>query len=319
MYVFKKKKKMVSNDAGQNTISKYVWVIETIYRHKKITFRELNKLWLHDEISRGVELPKRTFDNWRYAIWDMFGINIENERKGGYRYYIENEEDISCNGISSWLYNTLNVANTLSGCISIKDRILIEYIPSGQKYLQDIITALKENRLLNITYQSYWSDEESNFNVEPYCIKLFRQRWYLVARSTHPYYQNKDLRIYAMDRIRELEIRNETFSMPEGWNGEEYFDGSFGIINDRKIEQQKVKIKVSPSQACYLRDLKLHSSQEEREETENYSIFTFYLRPTYDFQQEILWNGEEIEVLEPQWLREEIAGKIERMREKYNE
>ena len=310
---------MATNDKGQNTISKYVWVVETILRHKKITFKELSELWLRDEISGGVELPKRTFDNWRYAIWDMFGINIENERKGGYHYYIENEEDISGNGISSWLYNTLSVSTSLSGCKSIKDRILLEYIPSGQKYLQEIIGALKENRLLAITYQSYWNDEESCFDVEPYCIKLFRQRWYLVARSTHPYYQDKGPRIYALDRIGDLQKMDETFRMPKGWNAEDYFEGCFGIITDRETDRQLVKLKVSASQSCYLRDLKLHISQEEKERNENYSIFTYYLRPTFDFQQEILWNNEEVEVLEPQWLREEIAGKIERMWRKYNE
>ena len=31
-----------------------------------------------------------------------------------------------------------------------------------------------------------------------------------------------------------------------------------------------------------------------------------------------LWNGEDIEVLEPLWLRKEIAGKIKRMLNKYN-
>ena len=258
---------MATNDKGQNTISKYVWVVETILRHKKITFKELSELWLRDEISGGVELPKRTFDNWRYAIWDMFGINIENERKGGYHYYIENEEDISGNGISSWLYNTLSVSASLSGCKSIKDRILFEYIPSGQKYLQEIIGALKENRLLAITYQSYWSDEESCFDVEPYCIKLFRQRWYLVARSTHPYYQDKGPRIYALDRIGDLQKMDETFRMPKGWNAEDYFEGCFGIITDRETDRQLVKLKVSASQACYLRDLKLHISQEERKGT----------------------------------------------------
>ena len=88
---------MINNDRGQSLISKYVWVIETIHRAKKISFEELNRKWLDDDISRGVEIPKRTFDNWRSAIIDMFGIFIENEQKGKYRYYIMNEEDISQN------------------------------------------------------------------------------------------------------------------------------------------------------------------------------------------------------------------------------
>ena len=84
---------MASNDRGQSLISKYVWVIETIYKAGKISFKELNEKWLDDDISRGVDIPKRTFDNWRYVIWDMFGINIANEGSGEYRYYNENEKD----------------------------------------------------------------------------------------------------------------------------------------------------------------------------------------------------------------------------------
>ena len=80
-----------------------------------------------------------------------------------------------------------------------------------------------------------------------------------------------------------------------------------------------MKLKVSAGQANYIRDLMLHETQEEIEKNEVYSIFKYYLRPTFDFIQEILWNGEDMEVLEPLWLRKEIAGKIKRMWNKYSE
>lgn len=310
---------MKDNDRGQSLITKYVWVIDTIYRRRKISFKELNELWLRDDISRGLEIPKRTFDNWRSVISDMFGISISNEGRGEYRYYIENEDDLRHNGIRSWLYNTLCVSNTLAGSQSIKDRIVLEYVPSGQYYLKTIIDAMKENRVLNMTYQSYWKDEESAFDVQPYCVKLFRQRWYLVARSVDPYYYEQGPRIYALDRIKYLHTKEETFEMPKGWDAEKYFDGCFGIIADRNIEIQPVKLKVSAGQANYIRDLKMHESQEEIERNGEYSIFSFYLRPTFDFQQELLWNGEDMEVLEPLWLRKEIAGKVKRMWNKYKE
>ena len=127
---------MMKNDRGQTLINKYVWVIDTIYRAGKISFRELNRRWVRDEeISEGVELAKRTFDNWRYAIRDMFKLDIENENCGEYRYYIENEQDIFNNGLSSWLINTICVSNVLTKSESIKDRILLEYVPSGQEHL----------------------------------------------------------------------------------------------------------------------------------------------------------------------------------------
>ena len=148
-------------------------------------------------------------------------------------------------------------------------------------------------------------------------MKLFRQRWYMVARSTNPYYFEKGPRIYSLDRIHHLHKTDETFELPKNWSTEEYFDGCFGIIAEQSVKIQPVKLKVSAGQANYLRDLKMHESQEEIERNEEFSIFKYYLRPSFDFMQEILWNGEDMEVLEPQWLRQEISEKIKRMWNKY--
>ena len=308
---------MASKERGPGLLSKYVWLIDTIHRNKLISFKELNEKWKKDEISGGDELPKRTFDNWRSVIWEMFGIDIVNENRGEYRYYISNVEDISKNGLRSWLYNTFCVSNALANSQNIKDRILLEYVPSGQNYLHPIIDAMKENRVLNITYHSYWKDEENNFDVQPFCVKLFRQRWYMVARSTYTYYYEKGPRIYSLDRINSIHVTDETFELPKDWDAVEYFAGCFGILAEQSIKIQPVKLKVSAGQANYIRDLKMHESQEETERNEEYSIFTYYLRPAFDFQQELLWNGEDIEVLEPLWLRKEMAGKIKRMLNKY--
>lgn len=307
----------MSYNIQQNLVGKYVWLIETIYRSKKITFKEINERWKDNvEMSGGEKIPLRTFNNWRYAIQDMFGLFIENERCGDYRYYIENEEDISNNGLRSWIYSTYCVGNALAGSQSIKSRILLEDVPSGQVYLHAIIDAMKENRVLNITYKSFWSEKERTYNVQPLCIKLFRQRWYLVVRYDKPGYSPW---VCALDRILLLEKTEETFTMPKEWDAEEYFDGFIGVLCYNDCNKETVKIKVSTSQANYLRSLKLHESQEEVERNEDYSIFTYYLRPTYDFMQELLWNGEEVEVLEPQWLRDEMRGRIERMLDLYKE
>jgi predicted DNA-binding transcriptional regulator YafY len=174
---------------------------------------------------------------------------------------------------------------------------------------------MKANLQLNITYKSYWSDEECCFDVKPYCVKLFKQRWYMVAQSTHAYYNEKPPMIYSLDRILQLTVKHETFEMPKDWNSKEFFEGCFGVC--RSLDVEVVKLKVSALQANYIRDLKLHDTQEEIERNSNYSIFTYSIRPEYDFQQELLRHGEDVEVLEPQWLREEIAGKIERMQEIY--
>ena len=163
---------------------KYVWLINTIYRAKRISFKEINERWRRDvDFSRGDDLSIRTFNRWVNNIEDLFGVFIENERCAGYRYYIENMENITEGGLQSWLFNTFTVSNALTGSMGIKDRIQLEYVPSGELYLQPIIDAMKENRVLNITYKSYWKDHEKNYDVQPLCLKLFRQRWYVIVRK----------------------------------------------------------------------------------------------------------------------------------------
>jgi predicted DNA-binding transcriptional regulator YafY len=244
----------------------------------------------------------------------MFGLVIECERKGGYHYFIANAEELKNGSIRNWLLSSISVSNLLINNHHMKDRILLEDVPSGQEFLADIIEAMKKGQCIRITYQSYWRDKSNTFMIEPYCVKLFKQRWYVVARS--PYYD--EVLIYSLDRILHLEVLvDESFKMPDSFNPSEYFEEYYGVIIDDDYDVEDVKLKVSAGQANYLRSLPLHHSQREVQIISEYSILELKIRPTYDFYQEILRNGEEMEVLEPLWLRKEIARKIEKMWDKY--
>ena len=298
-----------------NLLNKYVWLVETIYKAGRITFEQINEKWLNSDISDGVELPLRTFHKWRVAVEEMFGLIIDCERKGGYHYYISNIEELKNGTIRNWLLNTISVSNLLIDNIQLKDRILLENVPSGQEYLSTIVEAMKNSTSLTITYKSFWKDSSNTFEVEPYCIKLFKQRWYMVARS--PYYDQ--VLIYSFDRILNLSVNKEVkFNMPQSFSSEEFFEDFYGVIADSQYDLERVVLKVSSGQANYLRSLPLHHSQQEVQREENFSLFELCIRPTYDFIQEILRNGEEIEVLEPLWLRNEVAEKIILMLNKYN-
>ena len=300
---------------AKNTINKYVWLVETIYKAKKISFEEINRRWMDNDMSEDKPLSIRTFHKWRIAIEEMFGLIIENENNGQYRYYIENADELRNGSMRSWLFNTLTVSNLMMDSVSIKDKVLFEVIPDGEQYLPDILEALKKNLVLGMTYQSYTRDEAKTFEVEPYCLKAFKQCWYLVARS--PYYDK--VMIYALDRVHWLEVKDKSFKYPKNFIPEKFFDDSFGIIADQRIDVETVKIKVSAGQANYLRSLTLHQTQKEIERTDEYSIFTVRLRPTFDFRQEILSQGGDIEVLEPKWFRDEMAEIAKNMWNKYKD
>lgn len=299
---------------ASNQINKYVWLVDTICRAGRISFEEINRRWLNDELSEGVELSKRTFHKWRIAVEEMFGLVIENENKGEYRYYIDNEDEVRSGGLRSWLINTISVSNLLINNQSLKERILLEDIPSGQQYLSTIIESIKENKCLRITYKSFWRDEANTFDVEPYCVKLFKQRWYVVACS--PCY-NKVM-IYSLDRILELRKKETTFIMPKDFSPEEFFHGCYGVIAGDCTKAETVELQVSVGQANYLRSLPLHSSQRETFHGEEYSVFQYSVRPTYDFMQEILSHGADIEVLSPLWFRRQVADCVKAMNNNYN-
>lgn len=294
-------------------LNKYVWLVDTIYKAKYISFEKINELWLDDDMSEGLEIPKRTFHTWIHEIADMFGLDIQCQRVGGYLYYIENADEIREGGLRNWLLNTISTSNLLMENRQLKDRILLESIPSGQDFLATVMEAMKKNRLLEITYKGFGKNHESTFPVAPYCVKLFRQRWYMVGNSV---YEDK-IRIYSLDRIQEAQLSEETFKYPAKFSPEKFFKGCFGIIRDSDCMIETVKLKVCAYQADYLRSLPMHPSQKETEHNADYSIFTLQVRPTFDFIQELLWNGDAIEVLEPQWLREDIIGTVKRMMENY--
>lgn len=287
---------------AKDLFNRYIWLVDTIYRADGITFEEINEKWLRNSMSEGLDLPLKTFHNHRKAIEDMFDINIVCDKRGGYKYYIENADDMEKGGVRTWLLNTFAVNNLINESHHLKRRIVFEQIPSGQNFLTPVIEAMRDGMSIEIKYKSFWRQDEYTTEVEPYFVKVFKQRWYLIARN-----KIKDaIRIYALDRIHALAQTGNAFVMPKDFSPEEYFYNSFGIISQDNCPPEIVELKVYGTQKEYFRTLPLHHSQEEVENADGYSIFRYYLSPTYDFIQEILSHGCEVEVLSPQHLRDEV-------------
>jgi hypothetical protein len=282
-----------SKDKTAVLFNRYVWLVDVIYRYGRITFEEINGRWQKSSLNEDEEdLPLRTFHNHRAAIEEMFGVIIECDKRDGYKYYIDNADDMETGGVRKWLLNTVAVNNLINESYRLKRRILFENIPSGQRYLTLIIEAMRDELTLEITYHGFERDKPATFEIEPYCVKVFKQRWYVVARSFYD-----TVRIYSLDRIQDLRITDKPFKFPEDFSPEEYFEHTFGIIVEEDIKPCRVELMVFGNQRRYLQTLPLHHSQEEIEIGEDYSIFGYFLAPTFDFKQEILSHGERIKVL----------------------
>jgi hypothetical protein len=290
---------------AKDLFNRYIWLVDTVYRAGKITFEALNRKWLRSDMSGGRDLPLRTFHNHRNAIEEMFDINIECDKQDGYTYYIENADDMEKGGVRAWLLNTFAVNNLINDSHKIKHRILFEWIPSGQRYLTPVIEAMRDGLRIEITHMSFWHEAPATFEIEPYCVKIFKQRWYVIALNR----ASGKIRTYALDRIRDIRITDVKFKFPKNFDPEHYFDESFGIIVNDDIKPCEVKIKVFGNKRNYFNTLPLHHSQQETETADDHSVFSYFLRPTYDFTQELLSHGNELEVIHPQWFKDELSQK----------
>lgn len=299
---------------SQNLFNRYVWLADIIYRAGEygISLDEINERWIRSDSSEGIEIPRKTFNNHRKAIQEIFDINIECRRKGGYKYYVENSSDLEREGIRRWLLDSFAVNNLISEGRELRGRIQFEHVPSGQRHLTTIIEAMRDGAVLEVEYHPYWH-EPFTMTFHPYFVKVFKQRWYVIGYN--PY--NKAIRIYALDRIEHLRVIGEKFKIPNDFSPEDYLATCFGIEHCGDAPQ-RVVLKVSTSQAKFLRALPLHSSQHEESSMGHDVIFSYFLCPyTYDLKQALISLMGEAEVLEPESLRLEIASILNQMASKY--
>lgn len=292
---------------AKNFFKRYIWLVNLINRRKYVSFKEISEAWMRSPLNEtGDPLSERTFFNHKDAIAGMFGIEILNDRSLG--FYI-GRSDVGSDETSDWMLHTLCLNNVLHENADMKDRILMEKVPSSERFLTDIISAMRDFRVISLCYQSFRHPEPYSFNVRPYCVKYFKQRWYLLGDS------DLGLRIYSLDRFVDMEELEEHFEIPKGFDAEEYFGNYFGVIIGE--EPEDVKIRVVPDQVKYFRTLPLHGSQRETVQEDGSSVFSYHIAPTFDFVQEILSHGADVEVLEPAELRESIADNVAGMASRY--
>lgn len=295
-------------------LQKYTWLIETIRRAGKISHRDLSDKWERcKDLSDCKPLHRATFNRWRDAIFSQFGIIIDCQRVGGYLYFIANPEDIDEDELKKWMLDSFAVGNLIGENLSLKDRILVDQIPSGRDHLTTLLEAMKENRVVNIEYKAFKYSRSFKIPVEPYCVKLHENRWYMLGHNL-----SKDtIRLYGLDRIETIEITNQEYKLPKDFSASEYFSNYFGIVIGKDVKPERIVIRSNADHTPYLKSLPHHHSQKLIEDNGEYADFELYLAPTYDFVMKLLQVGAMIEVISPVSLRRTMKGWISDMHELY--
>lgn len=290
----------------------YIWLVNTIRKagDDGISFAEINEKWLETELSDGVELARSTFNRHKDAIEDIFGLIIDCNRLNGYRYFISNEEVLGEDSIQNWMLNTLTVNNIIGEALTLQDRILLQPAPVEGDYLKMVIEAMKKSVKLAVDYRKYGDDEPRHLTFEPYCIKLFKQRWYILGHFHRNAIADRPevdyFGVFSFDRILNMSLTDEKFQMDPSFNAQAYFEECFGVLVNDDTVAQRIVIRVFGDERFYVRDLPIHKSQRVIGQGEDYTDFELFMRPTIDLSTHFVSRSFLIKILEPQWLADEI-------------
>lgn len=284
-------------------LTKYIWIIDTINQYGSISRARLSQLWQASDLGNGNPLPHRTFFTYRRAIEQQLGVSIK--CNGANEYYIDHKDTLQDVAYRNWMLDSYAMRGVLEDNRDIADRIHVEPIPSARQHLATVVQAIRTGKTIEFTHHSYTRPRpDTGISFEPFFLKLFRQRWYMVGRRV----SDKEIRTYALDRITDLSMTSRTFTPPPDLTAESYFSQIYGITQSR-APASKIKLQVRPQTAKYLRTLPLHESQRE-EQFSDYSIFNYELKLTDDLVRHLLSLGNEVKVLQPATLRLMLLNKL---------
>ena len=306
---------------GVLQIKRYIWLINLLNRYSEqgLTLKAINSEWKRSTYYKdcgGRDISRETLRNHCTAISNIWGIEIECTRSGANSFYkINTEGEDSFDQSLEWLLGSMATEELIAVSKEVPDKILLEKPNTGSKYLSAITTALRYNIVLNIEYQSFHvgSMNQTDLLVEPLCLKMFKHRWYMLCKR----FSDKAFRIYALDRLHKIELTPEHFTYPENFSPQDYFAPYYGISTDGYAKQCRVLLKAYQELPKYLVSQPLHHSQRIKESTPEYTVFEYWIIPAFDFVQEILLHSEQLEVLEPEPLRQFVKDKIERIADLY--
>ena len=299
-------------------ISRYLLILKKLKVKPYSTYEELQTyienqfdyLQMQDD-NLQIGFSKRTLQRDINEIRNVFGIDIEysKSQKG---YFISQNENENMNFQRMMeafdMFNSLNLAQNLTPFIHLEKRR-----PQGTENLYGLLHAIKNRLQIKFTYQKFWEEELSQRLVEPYALKEFKNRWYIMAKDS----KDNNIKSFALDRLTNLEITNLNYQYPDNYSIEQSYRYCFGIISPNDEEPQDIILSFDPFQGKYIKTLPLHDTQQVLVDNDEEMKIKLKLCLTHDLVMELLSFGDNLKVIEPKSLADQIKQAHEKAYRQY--
>jgi len=295
----------------RESIARYNLIIKKL-RKQPAKFSEISKyLSFESDLQEyNFNVSKRTFQRDIEDIRSVYNIDIQYDfsRKV---YFIDFDEQPQINEriLEAFdTFNALNISDRLSSFIHFEKRR-----PQGTENLYGLLHAIKNKFQITFLYQKFWEDETTFRTTEPYALKEFKNRWYVLANDL----KDRKVKSFALDRLTDLEITKKKFQHPIDFDVNEHFKHCFGIVSANEEKPQEIILSFNSFQGKYIKSLPFHESQEILKDNEDELIVKLTLFVTHDFFMEILSLGENVKVLHPDSLINDLKTTYENALKQY--
>ncbi|MBR1521083.1 MAG: WYL domain-containing protein [Bacteroidaceae bacterium] len=296
-------------------LKKCLYLINLLERRGAMSLKEINECFRHSNLYDGEILP-RTFARYKEYIAETFPCYVEfNARTGKYELVRDGELDGEAEALYNYLLSAYHIEGMSELALKHRDKIMLMDAPNGVENVQMVLEAIDQKKGLECDYWSYNKKSKKHLTIIPYFLRTWEQRWYLVAEPLNHHHGQS---VFALERMYSMWLTEEKMLPSKNIHVEEYFEGCFGINHSDEPKPERIRIKVYDTQVEYVRALPIHESQREVETTKEWSLFEYRVEPCYNFYQQLLWHREKLEVVEPQHVRDEMRGIVEKMLKAYS-
>ena len=265
---------------------------------------------------KGFEVSKRTIQRDLQQLDQEFGLKISYDRNNN-GYHITEKDKIQLDPFIRFL-DIINTANLLKESFS-ESKNTLQHISFdhndrfiGLEWMQSILDAMQTNVILAFSYQTFFEGPIKEFELQPYLLKEYLSRWYLVGC----FKASTKLYVFGLDRISNLKITSNSFEPNKKLNPIAKFKDIIGLVNTDK-SKEKVILSFTPTQGNYIKTLPIHHSQRQLIDSQKEYRIELYLIPNFELSQKILMYGSAVKVIKPKWLADEIKTNLKDAIEQY--
>lgn len=179
-------------------------------------------------------------------------------------------------------------------------------VSKGNDLLGPLLNSIQNKKSVRIQYRKFTDDELKAYDLHPYLLKEYHNRWYLIAKDAG----TGKVRTFGLERVEYFEQEHARFVMDKSFDPDVFFKYSIGIT-EMKSKPQEVRLRFASVSGKFLMTQPIHPSQRVVREDQNGIEFSFKILLTQELISFILSYGNNVEVLKPEGLRNEVKSMLE--------